>query len=77
MENNNLFNLNEILDKYANSTIPAERLFYFNALKQLLKIGTQLHDLQKDEEKRKELANDLQKIENMIQEYKIYPLIEK
>lgn len=74
MENNNLFNLNETLNKYANSSVPAERLFYFNALKQLLDIGTRLHNLQKNEEKRKELTKDLQKIEIMIQEYKVYPL---
>ena len=69
--------LSDLLEQFRDSENPELRLAYSNSLRRLLEMGEKLHDLQQDEEKRKMLAEDLQGFQKMINEYKMYPLIQE
>ena len=68
--------LTNLLEQFRDSENPELRLAFLNSLTQLLEMGEKLHDLQKDGEKRKMLAQDLKNLQKQIDEYKLYPLVQ-
>ena len=66
--------LYNLLKQFRDSENPELRLAYLNSLKQLLEMGKRLHNLQLNEE---EIKEDLQKLQKLIDEYKVYPLVQR
>ena len=62
-------NIYKLLQEFRNSEIPADRLFYLNAIKQCIKIGENLNKIKPS----RAIVETLEMLKEEIKDYKIYP----
>ena len=66
---NQIQNLKTLIDEFRNSEIPADRLFFLNSIKKLIKIGESLNKLSPNNE----TQTRVQELEEHIKDYTLYP----
>jgi len=65
--------LSKLLKESRDSEIPAERLFYKKAVCQLIKMGEKLITLADEEEIKKELEDNVDRLQHFVDDYTLYP----